>query len=188
MHILVSKCWRSISKIFIPAERRNTDPTAFVIACNICLNIEPRHFVTNSSCEHSVCSDCFRRLPFDFSTRLRRCPLDRKLFTDIRYSTINVCVIPRPSPEELQTTHDPVLDDDEAEYERQRAEEERLNREAAQLLQDQMNNTGSNEPGKENDVPNLLYVKCVSTVSIQRFINFSILHNFVSAVATVNTW
>lgn len=128
--------------------------------------------MTNSSCEHSVCSDCFRRLPFDFNTRLRRCPLDRKLFTDIRYSTINVCVIPRPSPEELQTTHDPVLDDDEAEYERQRAEEERLNREAAQLLQDQMNNTGSNEPGKENDVPNLLYVKCVSTVSIQRFINF----------------
>ena len=66
-----------------------------------------------------------------------------------RYSSLNLCVVRRPTPEEMETADDPSsLDDDEA-IERERQEEERMNLEAARRLNEELNGGGNgDEEGK----------------------------------------
>lgn len=123
---------------FFIGGRRVLEASDYTFACNICLAPEPRYFVTNSACEHSACSNCFKRLALNRNNLLRACPLDRKLMTDIRYSSVNLCVIRKPTPEELELANDPEPLELEEQIQRDRAEEEAMNLEAAQRIQAQL--------------------------------------------------
>ena len=52
---------------------------------------------------------------------------------------MNLCIVKRPTQEELELQNDPEPLDDEEQIEREREEEERLNLEAARRIQAELN-------------------------------------------------